>query len=154
MQINADALSYVYARICNKLILTLLHYCLITRSLQVFDAEKHASTHSSKVKEGLSLFGILDTTRTSLGRFLLRQWLLRPSLSLDVVNSRHDAVECLSRPDNISTGRTIAGHLKGLKNVPRVLKMVGRGLATVDQWIGVVKVCSEPELTGRLETHR
>ena len=105
------------------------------------------------MNEGLALLGILDPTRTSLGRFLLRQWLLRPSLSLDVVNSRHDAVECLSRPDNISTGRTIAGHLKGLKNVPRVLKMVGRGLATVDQWMGVVKVCSESELAGRLEAH-
>lgn len=84
--------------------------------------------------------GILDATRTSLGRILLRQWLLRPSLSLDVINSRHDAVECLSNADNIVTSNTMHSHLKGLKNVPRILKLLKRGSAGLNDWEGLVKV--------------
>ncbi|KAI0297721.1 hypothetical protein BC826DRAFT_1000939 [Russula brevipes] len=93
MQINADALF----------------------SLQVFENESHASIHSTKTKEGLSLFGTLDSTRTTLGRSLLRTWLLRPSLSLDVINARHDA------------------------NIPRILSALKAGKASLANWQGLVK---------------
>ena len=55
MQINADALF----------------------SLQIFEDENHASIHSDKTKEGLSLFGILNNTMTTLGRALMREWFLQ-----------------------------------------------------------------------------
>ena len=67
-------------------------------SLQIFDEESHASVHSDKTKEGLSLFGILNNTRTTLGKALLREWLLRPSTSIPVINARHDAVACFVLP--------------------------------------------------------
>ncbi|KAL5519837.1 hypothetical protein ACEPAG_1497 [Sanghuangporus baumii] len=117
MQINADALS----------------------SLQVFESESHASAHSDKTKEGLSLYGILNSTRTTLGRFLLRQWLLRPSLSLLVINARHDAVECLTTPENIVTSDAMCAHLKGLRNIPRILRMLKVGKAGLNEWQGIVK---------------
>ncbi|KAI9464933.1 DNA mismatch repair protein MutS [Lactarius psammicola] len=118
MQINADALF----------------------SLQVFENESHASIHSTKTKEGLSLFGMLDTTRTTLGRSLLRTWLLRPSLSLTVINSRHDAVECFTRPENIDIANVMHGQLNGIKNVPRVLGALRAGKAVLTDWQGLVKV--------------
>ncbi|TDL23286.1 hypothetical protein BD410DRAFT_176959 [Rickenella mellea] len=108
-------------------------------SLQIFDAEGHASIHSDKTKEGLSLFGILDSTRTSLGRNLLRQWCLRPSLSLSVISARHNAVACFIRPENIVTADAIHNHLKGLKNIPRILKQLGSGKAGIGEWQGLVK---------------
>ncbi|PAV17141.1 dna mismatch repair msh5 [Pyrrhoderma noxium] len=117
MQINADALS----------------------SLQVFDTESHASVHSEKTKEGLSLFGILNNTRTTLGRILLKQWLLRPSMSIPIISARHDAVECLIRPDNIVTADAMCGHLKGLKNIPRILRLLKTGKAGLFEWQGLVK---------------
>ncbi|KAH8114747.1 muts domain V-domain-containing protein [Phellopilus nigrolimitatus] len=117
MQINADALS----------------------SLQVFDTESHASVHSDKTKEGLSLFGILNTTCTSLGRILLRQWLLRPSLSIPIITARHDTVECLNRPENIVTADAMHNHLKGLKNIPRTLRQLKSGKASLYEWQGLVK---------------
>ncbi|KAI5123127.1 hypothetical protein M0805_001482 [Coniferiporia weirii] len=117
MQINADALS----------------------SLQVFETESHASVHSDKTKEGLSLFGILNTTQTSLGRLLLRQWLLRPSLSIPVISGRHDVVECLTRPENIVTSDAMHNHLKGLKNVPRTLRLLKSGRANLNEWQGLIK---------------
>src|ERR1700677_3687070 len=65
--------------------------------------------------------GMLDNTRTTLGRSLLRTWLLMPSLSLEVINARHDAVECFTRLENIDIANVMHGQLKGIRNVPRVL---------------------------------
>ncbi|EIN12874.1 hypothetical protein PUNSTDRAFT_111245 [Punctularia strigosozonata HHB-11173 SS5] len=117
MQINSDALS----------------------SLQIFENESHASIHSDKTKEGLSLFGILNNTRMSLGRALLRQWLLRPSLSFEVIQARHDAVECFSRPENLTTAGSMHAHLKGIKNLPRFMANLRAGRAGVIEWQGLVK---------------
>ncbi|KAI0670991.1 DNA mismatch repair protein MutS [Trametes maxima] len=117
MQINADALF----------------------SLQIFEDENHASIHSDKTKEGLSLFGILNGTKTTLGRSLMREWFLRPAMSLDVINSRHAAVECFIRPDNITTATTMHGHLQGTKNVPRILAAMKSGKAKVSDWQGLVR---------------
>ncbi|KAH7919581.1 hypothetical protein BV22DRAFT_1108014 [Leucogyrophana mollusca] len=108
-------------------------------SLQIFENENHASIHSDKTKEGLSLFGTLDNTQTSLGRSLLRTWLLRPSLSLRVINARHDAIECFIHPENIAPTNALYTHLKGIKNVPRTLSQLRSGKAGVTEWQGIVK---------------
>ncbi|KAJ3865547.1 muts domain V-domain-containing protein [Lentinula novae-zelandiae] len=108
-------------------------------SLQVFENEDHASMHSNKTKEGLSLAGILNVTDTTLGRVLMRSWLLRPSLSLSVIKSRHDAVECFLRLENVTTVTTLRGHLKGIKNVPRILSVLRSGKAKFVEWQGLVK---------------
>ncbi|KAJ7069760.1 DNA mismatch repair protein MutS [Mycena amicta] len=117
MQINADALA----------------------SLQVFENESHASVHSDKTKEGLSLFGTLNNTNTTLGRALLRTWLLRPSLSFAIITARHDAVECFMSSENLVTASTMQGHLKGIKNVPRILEVMRSGKAKTSDWQGLVK---------------
>ncbi|KAF8349474.1 DNA mismatch repair protein MutS [Amanita rubescens] len=117
MQINADALF----------------------SLQVFENERHASLHSDNTKEGLSLFGILNYTRTALGRSLMRTWLLRPLLSLPVIKERHDAVECFTRPENQVPSNSIHAHLKGVKNLPRILSTMKSGRAKLSDWQALVK---------------
>ncbi|KAJ8080499.1 hypothetical protein PM082_017332 [Marasmius tenuissimus] len=117
MQLNADALF----------------------SLQIFENERHASVHSDKTKEGLSLAGVLNTTYTTLGRSLMRMWLLRPSLSLTVINARHDAVTCFMKPENISTANTLKNHFKGLKNIPRMLTLLRSGRARLSEWQGLIK---------------
>jgi len=125
-------------------------------SLQVFDQEDHASLHSDKFKEGLSIYGvlesssatqlcdsnagILDNTRTTLGRNLLREWLLRPSLSLPIIAARHAAVACFVNPENMTTADEIQKHLSGIKNTPRILRMLKSGTAKVKDWQGVVEV--------------
>ncbi|KAF8627457.1 hypothetical protein AX17_006270 [Amanita inopinata Kibby_2008] len=117
MQINADALF----------------------SLQIFENESHASVHSDKTKEGLSLFGILNQTKTTLGRSLLRTWLLRPSLSLTTIKARHDAVECFLRPENHVAAGVMHTHLKGIRNMPRILSIMKSGRANTSDWQGLVK---------------
>ncbi|KAF8798995.1 hypothetical protein BYT27DRAFT_7177307 [Phlegmacium glaucopus] len=108
-------------------------------SLQVFENESHASVHSDKTKEGLSLFGILNGTKTTMGRSLLRTWLLRPSLSISVIRFRQDAVACFLRSENLVTSNTMHNHLKGLKNVPRILGLMKDGRAKLSEWQGLVK---------------
>ncbi|KAI0031053.1 DNA mismatch repair protein MutS [Vararia minispora EC-137] len=117
MQINADALF----------------------SLQVFESESHASMHSDKTKEGLSLFSILNNTKTSLGLSLLRTWLLRPSMSINVITNRHEAVSCFIRPENIEVAAAMHNHLKGIKNMPRILVSIRAGKASLSDWQGLVK---------------
>jgi len=117
MQINADALF----------------------SLQVFENESHASIHSTKTKEGLSLFGTLDSTRTTLGRSLLRTWLLRPSLSLEVINARHNAVECFTSSENLDIANIMHSQLGGIRNIPRILSALKAGRANLANWQGLVK---------------
>ncbi|KAG0700111.1 DNA mismatch repair protein MutS [Suillus ampliporus] len=108
-------------------------------SLQIFENENHASIHSDKTKEGLSLFGILDNTRTPLGRSLLRTWLMRPSLSIPVIAARHDAIECFLHPENLAPASALQTHLKGIKNIPRILGLLQSGKAGVGDWQGLVK---------------
>ncbi|KAI5896843.1 uncharacterized protein SCHCODRAFT_02725125 [Schizophyllum commune H4-8] len=108
-------------------------------SLGIFEDESHASIHSDKTKEGLSLFGIINTTKTTLGRQLLKTWFLRPSLSIPVITARHDAIDCFLSPDNNSPVRSMHGHLKGIKNVPRILATIKSGGATLVEWQGLVK---------------
>jgi len=84
--------------------------------------------------------GILNNARTTLGRNLLREWLLRPSLSLPVITARHAAVACFVNPDNITTADDIQGHLSGIKNTPRILKMLRYGRGNVKDWQGIVEV--------------
>ena len=61
-------------------------------------------------------------------------------MSLAVITARHDAVDCLIRSDNVATSDTLHGHLKGLKNIPRILRLLKSGKAGLLEWQGLVKV--------------
>src|SRR5712671_6221452 len=84
--------------------------------------------------------GTLDSTRTTLGRSLLRTWLLRPSLSLEVINARHNAVECFTSPENLDIANIMHSQLGGIKNTPRILSALKAGRANLANWQGLVKV--------------
>ncbi|GAA6050088.1 hypothetical protein NBRC10513_001384 [Rhodotorula toruloides] len=106
-------------------------------SLQIFCEESHASAHSRSTKEGLSLFGIVNIAHTPLGRALMRQWFLRPSLELDVIESRQAAVECFLRESNQHIVDAICKHLRNVKNTPRQLKALASGKSTIKEWQAV-----------------
>lgn len=73
-----------------------------------------------------------------------------PSLSLEVINARHDAVECFTRLENIDIANVMHGQLKGIRNVPRVLAALRAGKAVLTDWQGLVKVRFNPEWTSHL----
>ncbi|GAA5826364.1 hypothetical protein JCM5353_004733 [Sporobolomyces roseus] len=104
-------------------------------SLAIFDQEAHASMHSTRGKEGLSIFGIVNMTRTPLGSVLMRQWLIRPSLELELIEQRHETVACLLRTENASAVEAIRKELKMVKNANKALATLLHGRGSLREWL-------------------
>lgn len=74
-----------------------------------------ASRGSSRSDAPTTLLQALDTTRTSMGSRLLRNWLVRPLQDLDAILARHDAVEALLKQRHeLEALRNILGTIKDL----------------------------------------
>ncbi|KAI9616097.1 hypothetical protein KEM48_005354 [Puccinia striiformis f. sp. tritici PST-130] len=111
----------------------------VIQSLQIFDQEAHANLHFSKTKEGLSLYGILNECITHNGKLLLRNWLLRPSTELKVIESRQDAIECFLESENADYIGKMRQGLKSLGNINRTTMIISSGKARVGEWSSLIK---------------
>ncbi|KAK6355697.1 MutS protein msh5 [Orbilia javanica] len=100
-------------------------------SLQIFSDESHPSFHKQgphgRGKEGLSLFGIVNTTRTPQGYQCLKQVFLRPSLDSAIITSRYNAIKALIRPDNSNAVGGIHKSLKKTPDIRKILTMLKKG---------------------------
>jgi DNA mismatch repair protein MSH5 len=90
---------------------------------------------------GFSVFALLDRTVAPAGRRVLRSWCQRPSLDLEVLQHRHDAVEFLvacrsAAPD---VWRDLRSAFKGVKDCLRVLTRIKRVRATPTEWSGLMQ---------------
>jgi DNA mismatch repair protein MSH5 len=94
-------------------------------ALQIMQAESHPHLHNQGPtksnggsKEGLSFFGLFQHfARTPQGKFLLRQYFLRPSTNPAVLSERLDAVSVLVRPENDATVHDLSKNLAQVKNI-------------------------------------
>ncbi len=108
-------------------------------SLQITSTESHPSAQnqgpasrgwSGGAKEGFSVYGLFHHfAKTSQGRFLLRQYFLRPSLNLEVINERLDTITVLLRPDNAPTLDQISDSLAKVKNMRLVTANLRKGIS-------------------------
>lgn len=106
-------------------------------SLQILDAESHPHSHnrgptksSSGAKEGLSVYGLFHhLARTSQGRFLLRQYFLRPSMNLGTIEERLDTTSVFVRPDNDSVLQSLTQNMKNIGNMRMVLINLKKGVS-------------------------
>ncbi|MCP5488566.1 MAG: DNA mismatch repair protein MutS [Verrucomicrobia bacterium] len=65
-----------------------------------------------------TLLGVLDTTKTAMGGRLLREWLLRPLVTLEGIRQRHDAVEdWTQRRKELQRIRESLGEVKDLERL-------------------------------------
>lgn len=108
------------------------------QSLQIFDQEAHANLHFSATKEGLSLFGILNECITLNGKLLLKNWLLRPSTEVKVIQSRADQIECFLDPKNADCTGKIRQDLKLMGNLGRIIKVILSGKSQVGEWVSLL----------------
>jgi DNA mismatch repair protein MSH5 len=107
-------------------------------SLQVLYNESHPNSHnqgpiksSSGSKEGLSVYGLFHhLARTSQGRYLLRQYFLRPSINLDLINERLDAVQTFCRQENGSVLVSIVESLKAVGNMRLMMMKLKKGVCS------------------------
>lgn len=106
-------------------------------SLQILQSELHPQAHNqgptndnSGSKEGLSIYGLFQRlARTPQGKALLRQYFLRPSLNLDVINERLDSIAVFVRPDNDECLKSITNSLGKIKNMKTVLIHLKKGIS-------------------------
>ena len=93
---------------------------------------------------GRALISVIDRTRTPMGKRLLRQWLLRPSLSIEEIDSRLDGVgELAAGPIARSEIETELGKILDIERLlakvtlstanPRDLVGLGTSIAQVPQ---------------------
>ncbi|XP_011405401.2 PREDICTED: mutS protein homolog 5 [Amphimedon queenslandica] len=110
-------------------------------SLRIFYRENHPSVYkgSSGSKEGLSLFGIANHTRSSLGHKLLKLWFLRPLKDIGTLSKRLDAIEYLSLIKNNETVASLTDCLKNIKNIPRILVRMSQSHLSITDWQSLYK---------------
>jgi DNA mismatch repair protein MutS len=71
---------------------------------------------------GVTLFRSIDSTVTPMGKRLLRSWLLRPSIEINEINARLDAVE--SQVKNTVAREELRRALDGILDLERLLSRV------------------------------
>ncbi|XP_055427093.1 mutS protein homolog 5 isoform X4 [Bubalus kerabau] len=104
--------------------------------LQIFKSESHPSVYkvTSGLKEGLSLFGILNRCRCKWGEKLLRLWFTRPTQDLGELNSRLDVIQFFLLPQNLDMAQMLHRLLGHIKNVPLILKRMMLSHTKVSDW--------------------
>uniref|UniRef100_A0A2K6PPQ3 MutS protein homolog 5 n=1 Tax=Rhinopithecus roxellana TaxID=61622 RepID=A0A2K6PPQ3_RHIRO len=104
--------------------------------LQIFKSESHPSAYkvASGLKEGLSLFGILNRCRCKWGEKLLRLWFTRPTHDLGELNSRLDVIQFFLLPQNLDMAQMLHRLLGHIKNVPLILKRMKLSHTKVSDW--------------------
>ncbi|KAM6183181.1 mutS protein homolog 5 [Erethizon dorsatum] len=104
--------------------------------LQIFKSESHPSVYkvASGLKEGLSLFGILNRCRCKWGEKLLRLWFTRPTQDLGELNSRLDVIQFFLLPQNLDIAQMLHRLMSHIKNVPLILKRMKLSHTKVSDW--------------------
>ncbi|XP_069880218.1 mutS protein homolog 5 isoform X2 [Dipodomys merriami] len=104
--------------------------------LQIFKSESHPSVYkvASGLKEGLSLFGILNRCRCKWGEKLLRLWFTRPTQDLGELNSRLDVIQFFLLPQNLDMAQMLHRLMSHIKNVPLILKRMKLSHTKVNDW--------------------
>ncbi|WMW24004.1 DNA mismatch repair protein MutS [Methanolobus sediminis] len=84
-----------------------------------------------------SLIGVLDETKTPMGRRQLQKWLLKPLISVDAINDRLDAVSWLH--DNTLVRFDIRAHLSYVKDMERLVGRVIYGNSNARDLVSLKK---------------
>ena len=109
-------------------------------SLQITSTESYpnaqaqgpaGSSGTNGSKEGLSVYGLFHgLAKTSQGRVLLRQYFLRPSLNLAVIDKRLRTVGVLLRPENSACMDQLVESLAKIKNMRIISVNLRKGISS------------------------
>lgn len=106
------------------------------RALQIFAEEKHPEVIKGvgRSKEGFSLFGLFDRTRSLPGRQCLREWMMKPFCDKERIASRQDGVAMTARSTNRDFVADISKLLRKIHDIPRMLLRIKKVEATHVEW--------------------
>ena len=74
-----------------------------------------------------SLLSVIDSTNTSMGARVLRQWIIKPLMDLSKINNRQSVVRFFI--DNAGIRKEICEKLKGISDIERILARIATGAA-------------------------
>ncbi|WP_406670816.1 DNA mismatch repair protein MutS [Methanolobus sp. ZRKC4] len=84
-----------------------------------------------------SLIGVLDDTKTPMGRRQLQKWLLKPLISVDAINDRLDSVAWLQ--ENTLVRFDIRSHLSQVRDMERLVGRVMYGNSNARDLVALKK---------------
>jgi DNA mismatch repair protein MSH5 len=104
--------------------------------LSIFAKELHPNLIQNKgrAKDGLSLFTLLDRTKSSLGRQRLREWLYRPLADISSIQNRQKGVEIMSKVECRDLQSSISSDMAKVGDVPRTILRIKKACATSLDW--------------------
>ena len=85
-------------------------------------------------KEGFSLFGLFDRTKSLPGRQCLRQWMLAPFCDRERILRRQDGVALIVRPENREFVGEITRLMKHIHDIPRILLRIKKVESGQQEW--------------------
>ena len=105
-------------------------------ALQIFAQEHHPNVIKGvgRSKEGFSLFGLFDRTKSLPGRQCLRQWMLAPFCDRERILRRQDGVALIVRPENREFVGEITRLMKHIHDIPRILLRIKKVESGQQEW--------------------
>jgi hypothetical protein len=108
------------------------------QSLQIFRHEFHPSAAGiGGLKEGFSLFNLLNKARSAAGRRLLKAWVMRPLSDLAALQDRLDHVEALCDGRHAAVLRQAHAAISLIKDAPRICNRILNLLSTCSDWLAL-----------------
>ncbi len=105
------------------------------QALSIFASEYHPySSNVSRKKEGLSVFGLLNHTRTNRGKLILKSWMNFPTRDMAILKYRMNHVEFFSHPQFHGLVQGLQNELRGVKDTRRLLNRIYTVQAKVLDW--------------------
>lgn len=77
------------------------------------------------------MYGLFQRfARTPQGKALLRQYFIRPSTEIEVINKRHNFISTFLRPENEAVVENLVKSLRGIKNLRPVMIHLRKGISS------------------------
>ncbi|EGD76018.1 hypothetical protein PTSG_11634 [Salpingoeca rosetta] len=128
----------------------------VPQSLGVFNREPHPSSFKAGgFKEGLSLYGILNSTKTAAGARCLRRWLQQPSTSADEIERRQEVVGYMANAANTELLQHMRRELARVRPVQPILRRLRMQYPKLQDWTTLRTTCLHAmNLKGLCQKHR
>ena len=111
-------------------------------ALQVFKRLAHPSAHNGigASKEGLSVFGILNTCKTRMGTETLRDWLCHPTSDADVLRARLNTIDIFVAEHNAEAVGSLRAHMKYFKPPHDIIRKFQEYSHAVKHWQSLMQM--------------
>uniref|UniRef100_A0A914Z3G0 DNA mismatch repair protein MutS core domain-containing protein n=1 Tax=Panagrolaimus superbus TaxID=310955 RepID=A0A914Z3G0_9BILA len=113
------------------------------KALQVFESEyvpsavKRRPGILTSMKNGVSLFSLLNICRSVPGKRLMKRWFERPIFDRTILRERQSAVSFFYQDCNLDATKFIRTKMKDVANVRPILRRLRNGSASVGDWINL-----------------